>query len=140
MIDFETRKEKNIFNSIIQREDPILTTEQTNIINDISIKNDNQIKNIWNEINNLKYQISNILNQINKTSLGSEDNNINNKENIINNIKTNYLIHEPNILKSIKIQEMKKKFINKLNDKNENSKNVELIQPNLFRQKKIKNG
>ena len=84
MIDFETRKEKNIFNSIIQREDPILTTEQTNIINDISIKNDNQIKNIWNEINNLKYQISNILNQINKTSLGSEDNNINNKEN--NNI------------------------------------------------------
>ena len=68
-----------------------------------------------------------------------ETNNINNKENIINNIKTNYLIHEPNILKSIKIQEMKKKFINKLNDKNENSKNVELIQPNLFRQKKIKN-
>jgi hypothetical protein len=34
---------------------------------------------------------------------------------------------------------MKKKFINKLDDKNENSKNVELIQPNLFRQKKIKN-
>jgi hypothetical protein len=69
----------------------------------------------------------------------SDTNNINNKENIINNIKTNYLIHEPNILKSIKIQEIKKKFINKLNDKNENSKNIELIQPNLFRQKKIKN-
>ena len=89
MIDFEARKEKNIFNSISQREDPILTTEQTKIINDISIKNNNQIKNIWNEINNLKFQISNILKRINRESLGQENN-----SNILNKEKNNNIIKE----------------------------------------------
>ena len=65
----------------------------------------------------------------------------NNKKDIKENnthINEKYLIHEPNILKSIKIQAMKQKINNKINTKPENSKNIELLQPGIFQYKKIR--
>ena len=64
----------------------------------------------------------------------------NNKDIKENNTHINkkYLIHEPNILKSIKIQAMKQKINNKINTKPENSKNIELLQPGIFQYKKIR--
>jgi len=72
MIDFERRKEKNIFNNGNKREESILTTEQTKILYDI---NDNQIKKIWKEINLIKCQIFNIVNKNNNESIKEEDSN-----------------------------------------------------------------
>ena len=72
MIDFETRKEKNIFNNENKKEDLVLTTEQTNILFDIT---NNQIKNIWKEINRLKCQIYDIINKINNEPTQNEYNN-----------------------------------------------------------------
>ena len=72
MIDFERRKEKNIFNNGNKREESILTTEQTKILYDI---NDNQIKKIWKEINLIKCQIFDIVNKNNNESIKEEDSN-----------------------------------------------------------------
>ena len=61
-----------------------------------------------------------------------ENNNIDNKENIDSNIKRKYLIHEPNILNSTKIQALKQKISNKNNKKiNENENKMK--QPSFIK-------
>ena len=107
MIDFESRKEKNIFNSILQRDESILNTEQTKILNEISNKYDIQIHNIWQEINKLQNQIYDILNQKKNGSLNVEykNKNIQKDEKMsifdLNNIKNELFDY---INKEIKIQ------------------------------------
>ena len=105
MIDFERRKEKNIFNPIIQNEESNLTTEQSKNLYNTTIKNENYIKLIGKEINKLKSQICDIFNIINDQRIENDENNINKKENNynlnINGIKKEIYDY---INKEIKIQ------------------------------------
>ena len=106
MIDFESRKEKNIFNTIMQRDESTLNTEHTNILNDISTKYDIQIDNIWKEISKLQFQIFDIVNQMKNGSLNNENNNKNLKDEKIPNLDLNNIKNElfDYINKEIKIQ------------------------------------
>ena len=121
MIDFESRKEKNIFNTKIQRDELILNNEQARILNDISTKYDIQIDNIWKEISKLQFQIFNLLNQMKNGSLNIEYNNNNKKDEKMPNFDLNNMKNElfDYINKEIKMQLKKnitlKKNLNKSN-------------------------
>ena len=106
MIEFESRKEKNIFNSTIKGDESILNTEQTKIVNEISTKYDIQINNIYAEINKLQYQIYDIINQMNNGSLNDEYNNNGNKNEKMSKFDLNNMKNElfDYINKEIKIQ------------------------------------
>ena len=79
MIDFEKRKEKNVLNSKIHQEECLLNTEQSKFIYEISINNNNQIKDIQKEIHILKTQMCDILNIFNNKSIINKFKNKNNK-------------------------------------------------------------
>ena len=126
MLDFELRKEKNIFNPIIEKDEPILTTEQSKFINNISIKSDNEIKNIRKEINQLKCQIYDILNLINTAPLSYDDQNSINKYEKIDNLNIN----------NIKIELFD--YINK-EVKNQIKENIQLLSINNYLNKSTNN-
>lgn len=122
MIDFERRKEKNILNPLIQKEDSILTTEQTKILYDMAIRNENQIKKIEKDINILKYQIYDILNNYNKEYLHKKEENIKDElYNYINKeikiqIKEQFKLFTTNNINSeININNINKQLINQEN-------------------------
>jgi hypothetical protein len=89
-------------------------------------------------MSSIENRISNIKEDSSKKQIILQNNFNDTKEN-----KTfatnNYYIHEPNILKSIKIQAMKQKINNRLNENQEKSKHFEIIKPVIFHPKKIKN-
>ena len=108
-----------------------------------SLENVNKIDkddDITPNISSIEKRNSNIKGIKNDTSKRQNILQNNNKDIKENNTHINkkYLIHEPNILKSIKIQAMKQKINNKINTKPENSKNIELLQPGIFQYKKIR--
>ena len=61
-----------------------------------------------------------------------ENNNIDNKENIDSNIKRKYLVHEPNILNSTKIQALKQKISHR-NNKKVNENEDKMKQPSFIK-------
>ena len=81
MIEFENRKEKNILNPQNHQEETVLNTEHSKFLYEISIKNDNQIKEITKEIQILKNQMCDILNIFNnKPLLNKYKNKLNNNK------------------------------------------------------------
>ena len=81
MIEFENRKEKNILNPQSHQEETVLNTEHSKFLYEISIKNDNQIKEITKEIQILKNQMCDILNIFNnKPLLNKYKNKLNNNK------------------------------------------------------------
>ena len=139
MIDFERRKEKNIFNPIIQNEESNLTTEQSKNLYNTTIKNENYIKLIGKEINKLKSQICDIFNIINDQRIENDENNINKKENNynlnINGIKKEIYDY---INKEIKIQlkENIKLLLNEYFNDNSNKNDERNKTMHLLNQKK----
>ena len=107
-----------------------------------SLENNNNIEKEDNiiipNLSSIDNRISNIKEDTSKKQNILQTNFNDTKENktYTNN---NYYIHEPNILKSIKIQAMKQKINSRLNENPEKSKHFEIIKPGIFRQKKIKN-
>ena len=85
MLDFERRKEKNIFNSLLQREESVITTEQSKSLYDISIKNENKIKKLEKDMSIIKPQIYDILNMLNLNNESLRLNNNIYKDNSNNN-------------------------------------------------------
>ena len=116
MIDFEKRKEKSVLNSQIHQEEYSLNTEQSKFIYEISMNNNNQIKNIQKEIHLLKTQMCEILNIFNDKSVINKFKKSNNKT----LIKEEKKIEEDNNIKEFINKEIKLQLNNNmeiLNDK-----------------------
>ena len=142
MIDFEKRKEKNVLNPQIRQEEYLLTTEQSKFIYDITINNNNQIKDIQKEIHILKTQMCDILNIFNDKTLLNKIKNKNTK----NSFKEEKKIEDDNNLvqyinKEIKIQlnENMEILNNKLNEdfKSELDNEIEMIKNELINNEKL---
>ena len=73
-----------------------------------------------------------------KENLIENNENIDNKENIDGNIKRKYLIHEPNILNSSKIQALKQKISNR-NNKKMNENDDEMRKPSFKKESSFVN-
>ena len=105
--------------------------------NDIKTDKDDGITPNISSIEKRDSNIQGIKDNISKKQNILQNNKKDTKENN-NHINEKNLIHEPNILKSTKIQAMKKKINNKIDEKPENSKNIELLKPGIFQYKKIR--
>ena len=145
MIDFEKRKEKNVLNSKIHQEECLLNTEQSKFIYEISINNNNQIKDIQKEIHILKTQMCDILNIFNNKSIINKFKNKNNKT----FVKEEKKIEDDNnileyINKEVRIQLNDKMDVlnDKLNIFNENYKleldnEIEIMKNELLNHEKL---
>ena len=142
MIDFEKRKEKNVLNSQIRQEEYLLTTEQSKFMYDITINNNNQIKDIQKEIHILKTQMCDILNIFNDKTLLNKIKSKNTK----NLLKEEKKIEDDNNLvefinKEIKVQinENLEILNNKLNEdfKSELDNEIEIIKNELINNEKL---
>ena len=110
MIDFEKRKEKSVLNSQIHQEECLLNTEQSKFIYEISMNNNNQIKNIQKEIHILKTQMCDILNIFNDKSVINKFKNKNNKT----LVKEEKKIDDDNNIKEFIIKEIKTQLNNNM--------------------------
>lgn len=110
MIDFEKRKEKSVLNSQIHQEECLLNTEQSKFIYEISMNNNNQIKNIQKEIHILKTQMCDILNIFNDKSVINKFKNKNNKT----LVKEEKKIDDDNNIKEFIIKEIKTQLSNNM--------------------------
>ena len=145
MIDFEKRKEKSVLNSQIHQEECLLNTEQSKFIYEISMNNNNQIKNIQKEIHILKTQMCDILNIFNDKSVINKFKNKNNKT----LVKEEKKIDDDNIIKEFIIKEIKKQLndnmeilnnkLNIFNDeyKSELDNEIEMMKNELINHEKL---
>ena len=138
MIDFERRKEKNIFNSLVQREESILSTEQSKLLYEITIKNDNKIKKLEKDINIIKPQIYDIYDILNQLKNGSLNNDIIYKE------EKMYNFNDINILKNelldyinIEIKKQLKEHFKPMNNQNINNNDC-INNKNISKKKRNK--
>jgi hypothetical protein len=150
MQDFQRKKDSFLlFNSMSQRDNSYIYTEQSKNLYDFVLKHDNQIKRIENDMSNFKSQIIDIkmkfpLNtQINNNSnniLSNDDNNMNNPYlNKIIEIKEdikNDLMKDINNLLIAQKNEMKENFENfkkeiEYNENNINKNKIFEINDNL---------
>jgi hypothetical protein len=113
----------------------LMTSEDNNMKVKQFLDNDNRIEkeeDLIPNISAIENKNSTIKIDSSKKENLIENNNIDNKENIDSNIKRKYLIHEPNILNSTKIQALKRKISNKNNKKiNENENKMK--QPSFIK-------
>ena len=145
MIDFEKRKEKSVLNSQIHQEECLLNTEQSKFIYEISMNNNNQIKNIQKEIHILKTQICDILNIFNDKSVINKFKNKNNKT----LVKEEKKIDDDNNIKEYIIKEIKTQLndnmeilnnkLNIFNDeyKSELDNEIEMMKNELINHEKL---
>ena len=97
MQDFQRKKDSFLlFNSMTQRDNSFINTEQSKNLYDFVLKHDNQIKRLDNDVSNIKSQLLDIkmklpINSLNNTSLNNflsyDENNINNIFKIKEDIK-----------------------------------------------------
>ena len=121
MQDFQRKKDSFLlFNSMTQRENSFINTEQSKNLYDFVLKHDNQIKRLDNDVSNIKSQLLDIkmklpINSLNNTSLNNflsyDENNINNIFKIKEDIKNELMKDINNILITQK-NEMKQNFQN----------------------------
>lgn len=145
MIDFEKRKEKSVLNSQIHQEECLLNTEQSKFIYEISMNNNNQIKNIQKEIHILKTQMCDILNIFNDKSVINKFKNKNNKT----LVKEEKKIDDDNNIKEFVIKEIKTQLndnmeilnnkLNIFNDeyKSELDNEIEMMKNELINHEKL---
>ena len=145
MIDFEKRKEKSVLNSQIHQEECLLNTEHSKFIYEISMNNNNQIKNIQKEIHILKTQMCDILNIFNDKSVINKFKNKNNKT----LVKEGKKIDDDNNIKEFIIKEIKTQLndnmeilnnkLNIFNDeyKSELDNEIEMMKNELINHEKL---
>ena len=150
MQDFQRKKDSFLlFNSMSQRDNSYIYTEQSKNLYDFVLKHDNQIKRIENDMSNFKSQIIDIkmkfplntqINNNSKNILSNDDNNINNSYlNKIIEIKEdikNDLMKDINNLLIAQKNEMKENFENfkkeiEYNENNINKNKIFEINDNL---------
>ena len=113
----------------------LMTSEDNNMKVKQFLDNDNRIEkeeDLIPNISAIENKNSTIKIDSSKKENLIENNNIDNKENIDSNIKRKYLIHEPNILNSTKIQALKQKISHR-NNKKVNENEDKMKQPSFIK-------
>ena len=140
MQDFQRKKDSFLlFNSMTQRDNSFIYTEQSKNLYDFVLKHDNQIKRIENELANMKSQLIDVKM---KFPLNSQNNNTNNfisfEENNMNNSYLNKIIQIKEDIKNELMKDINNILINQKKEMKDNFENLKQ-EIELFTEDKTNN-
>ena len=144
MQDFQRKKESFLlFNSMSQRDNSFIYTEQSKNLYDFVLKHDNQIKRIENDISNIKSQLLDIKMKfpLNSQNITSNNNILSFNENNTNNSYLNKIIEIKEDIKNDIMKDINNILITQKNEMKENfehfKKEIELLNEEKINNNKI---
>ena len=144
MQDFQRKKDSFLlFNSMSQRDNSYIYTEQSKNLYDFVLKHDNQIKRIENDMSNFKSQIIDIKMKFPlNTQINNNSNNIlSNDDNNMNNSYLNKIIEIKEDIKNDLMKDINNLLIAQKNEMKENFENfkkeIEVYNENNINKNKI---
>ena len=144
MQDFQRKKDSFLlFNSMSQRDNSYIYTEQSKNLYDFVLKHDNQIKRIENDMSNFKSQIIDIKMKfpLNTQTNNNSNNILSNDENNINNSYLNKIIEIKEDIKNDLMKDINNLLIAQKNEMKENFENfkkeIEVYNENNINKNKI---
>ena len=144
MQDFQRKKDSFLlFNSMSQRDNSYIYTEQSKNLYDFVLKHDNQIKRIENDISNFKSQIIDIKMKfpLNTQTNNNSNNILSNDDNNINNSYLNKIIEIKEDIKNDLMKDINNLLIAQKNEMKENFENfkkeIEVYNENNINKNKI---
>ena len=144
MQDFQRKKESFLlFNSMSQRDNSFIYTEQSKNLYDFVLKHDNQIKRIENDISNIKSQLLDIKMKfpLNSQNITSNNNILSFNENNANNTYLNKIIEIKEDIKNDIMKDINNILITQKNEMKENfehfKKEIELLNEEKINNNKI---
>ena len=142
MQDFQRKKDTFLLfnNSVSQRDNSFIYSEQSKNLYDFVLKHDNQIKRMENEMTNLKSQILDIKMKFptNSQNISLSNNFLNSDENNINNSYLNKIIQIKEDIKNEIIKDINNILIAQKKETKENFENFKK-EIQLFNEEKINN-
>ena len=142
MQDFQRKKDTFLLfnNSVSQRDNSFIYSEQSKNLYDFVLKHDNQIKRMENEMTNLKSQILDIKMKFptNSQNISLANNFLNSDENNINNSYLNKIIQIKEDIKNEIIKDINNILISQKKETKENFENFKK-EIQLFNEEKINN-
>ena len=142
MQDFQRKKDTFLLfnNSVSQRDNSFIYSEQSKNLYDFVLKHDNQIKRMENEMTNLKSQILDIKMKFptNSQNISLSNNFLNSDENNINNSYLNKIIQIKEDIKNEIIKDINNILISQKKETKENFENFKK-EIQLFNEEKINN-
>ena len=144
MQDFQRKKDSFLlFNSMSQRDNSYIYTEQSKNLYDFVLKHDNQIKRIENDISNFKSQIIDIKMKfpLNTQTNNNSNNILSNDDNNMNNSYLNKIIEIKEDIKNDLMKDINNLLIAQKNEMKENFENfkkeIEVYNENNINKNKI---
>ena len=144
MQDFQRKKDSFLlFNSISQRDNSFIYTEQSKNLYDFVLKHDNQIKRIENDMSNFKSQIIDIKMKfpLNTQTNNNSNNILPNDDNNMNNSYLNKIIEIKEDIKNDLMKDINNLLIAQKNEMKENFENfkkeIEVYNENNINKNKI---
>jgi hypothetical protein len=144
MQDFQRKKDSFLlFNSMSQRDNSYIYTEQSKNLYDFVLKHDNQIKRIENDMSNFKSQIIDIKMKfpLNTQTNNNSNNILSNEDNNINNSYLNKIIEIKEDIKNDLMKDINNLLIAQKNEMKENFENfkkeIEVYNENNINKNKI---
>ena len=144
MQDFQRKKDSFLlFNSMSQRDNSYIYTEQSKNLYDFVLKHDNQIKRIENDMSNFKSQIIDIKMKfpLNTQTNNNSNNILSNDDNNINNSYLNKIIEIKEDIKNDLMKDINNLLIAQKNEMKENFENfkkeIEVYNENNINKNKI---
>ena len=144
MQDFQRKKDSFLlFNSISQRDNSFIYTEQSKNLYDFVLKHDNQIKRIENDMSNFKSQIIDIKMKfpLNTQTNNNSNNILSNDDNNMNNSYLNKIIEIKEDIKNDLMKDINNLLIAQKNEMKENFENfkkeIEVYNENNINKNKI---
>ena len=144
MQDFQRKKDSFLlFNSMSQRDNSYIYTEQSKNLYDFVLKHDNQIKRIENDMSNFKSQIIDIKMKfpLNTQANNNSNNILSNDDNNMNNSYLNKIIEIKEDIKNDLMKDINNLLITQKNEMKENFENfkkeIEVYNENNINKNKI---
>ena len=144
MQDFQRKKDSFLlFNSMSQRDNSYIYTEQSKNLYDFVLKHDNQIKRIENDMSNFKSQIIDIKMKfpLNTQTNNNSNNILSNDDNNVNNSYLNKIIEIKEDIKNDLMKDINNLLIAQKNEMKENFENfkkeIEVYNENNINKNKI---
>ena len=144
MQDFQRKKDSFLlFNSMSQRDNSYIYTEQSKNLYDFVLKHDNQIKRIENDMSNFKSQIIDIKMKfpLNTQTNNNSNNILSNDDNNMNNSYLNKIIEIKEDIKNDLMKDINNLLIAQKNEMKENFENfkkeIEVYNENNINKNKI---
>ena len=144
MQDFQRKKDSFLlFNSMSQRDNSFIYTEQSKNLYDFVLKHDNQIKRIENDMSNFKSQIIDIKMKfpLNTQTNNNSNNILSNDDNNMNNSYLNKIIEIKEDIKNDLMKDINNLLIAQKNEMKENFENfkkeIEVYNENNINKNKI---